>query len=165
MGIEFGVRESISFALQGAHLQHFCLNAIPYGVIFVPRGSWADVTAPQVSRDTGIALPSDSYEVKFDLLSNLKGSQASSFQTRRQAGLSPLSMKELNILGSALLASIELFHTDYQGSGYYGQAVAGNPKLCHYYKRLFRTNLAKLCAIGLTAHTSAGGNSYAFLPK
>lgn len=164
MAISLGEREDIGFALPGAHIQHFSLGSNPYGVLFVPRGSWVDITADQVTAEIGVHIPQNAYEIKFDTKPGLLSSNSSSaFRTRAQMGLKPFTFKELNLIGSALLASIDLFDTDYHGASYYGRAIDQNPQLCYFYERLYRNYSTYFMSKGLVPYTSDGGTCYAFL--
>lgn len=164
MGIIFGNREYIDDkALPGAQVQHFSLAGTHYGVLFIPRLAWDENTALKVSYEIGAHLPEDAYEIKFDTIENLLDEEpAHGYRTRHQQGLAPYSLKDLNLLGSGLLQSINLFDQDMHCSGYYGCAVDDNPQLCHY-KRLFRRYGEHFVANGLTPYTSERGTCYAFL--
>ncbi|MAP35060.1 MAG: hypothetical protein CME75_04565 [Halomonas sp.] len=128
MGIIFGNRELIdNTALPGAQVQHFSLAGTHYGALFIPRSAWDENTALKVSREIGVDLPADAYEIKFDTIENLLDEEPTGYRTRHQRGLAPYSLKDLNLLGSGLLESINLFDQDMRCSGYYGCAVDDNP--------------------------------------
>lgn len=165
MGIIFGNREFIDdTALPGAQVQHFSLAGAHYGALFIPRSAWDENTALKVSHEIGVDLPADAYEIKFDTIENLLDEEPThGYRTRHQQGLAPYSLKDLNLLGSGLLESINLFDQDMRCSGYYGCAVDDNPQLCHYYRRLYRRYGEYFVANGLTPYTSDRGACYAFL--
>jgi len=165
MGIVFGNREFIDeTTLPGAQIQYFSMAGTHYGALFIPRQAWDDTTATKVVRELGIQLPEDAYEIKFDTLDSLLDENpAHGYRTRQQLGLPPYSLQELNLLGSGLLESINLFDQDMHGSSYYGCAVDDNAQLCHYYRRLYRRYGSHFVTNGLTPYTSQRGTCYAFI--
>ncbi|SHM20236.1 hypothetical protein [Vreelandella subglaciescola] len=167
MRVEFGPSEFIDdISWPGAQIQHFALAGTDYGALFVPRTAWDDSTAIQVSRELGIGLPPDAYEIKFDTLESLYDTHpAHGFRTRAELGLPPYTLKELNLLGGGLLASIDMFDKHVTCSGYYGCAVDDNLRLSYYYMRLYRRYGAHFKAKGLEPYTSTGGTCYAFLRR
>lgn len=161
-----GARYDIGDRLPGGYLQTLYLMSSKsegpdYGVLFVPRGSWTACSFDQVQQLLGRPIPENSYEVKFDLMCNLEDVTRTSFDPRREAGLSPLNLSNLNSLGKMIVASILIFKEEFAPQAFYAVAVDDNEKLCYYYQRLYRNLGPVLRDQGTDPITSEEGIGYA----